>query len=421
MVWLHGGGNTGGAGGSDELYEGTRLISHGVLLVTVDYRLGIFGFFAHPELSRESPRHVSGNYAFLDQIAALRWVHDNIAKFGGDPGKVTIFGQSAGSMDLAVLLTSPLAKGLIHRAIGESGAAGRAMPLADAEKAGERTAQALKAPAEGALAYLRSLSAAELLKGGRTSTGAVLDGYVFDADPASVFQAGKTLPVPMIIGSNAIELGGGGSAESVRNNIQNRYRDLAPKALALYGLAQPGDQGTTDPVYGTVSDQWAADTSFRCPGIFQGEAHAAAGNPVWEYQFDRPIPPNAKVTHSGELAYVFGNLWNKGTQAGQFEEADRKLSDAVQAYWTNFAKTGDPNGPGALPRRVEPDADGRDDAEPGDDDATTCHGCCPRACGRERKGSDAPGRTRALLRAKTAGCSRPRAWNRRYFFRCAPT
>jgi para-nitrobenzyl esterase len=132
----------------------------------------------------------------------------------------------------------------------------------------------------------------------------------------------------------------------VRNNIQNRYRDLAPKALALYGLAQPGDQGTTDPVYGTVSDQWAADTSFRCPGIFQGEAHAAAGNPVWEYQFDRPIPPNAKVTHSGELAYVFGNLWNKGTQAGQFEEADRKLSDAVQAYWTNFAKTGDPNGPG---------------------------------------------------------------------------
>jgi para-nitrobenzyl esterase len=346
MLWLHGGGNTGGAGASDPLYEGMRLIGHGVVLVIMDYRLGVFGFMAHPELTRESPHRSSGNYAFLDQIAALRWVQANIAKFGGDPRNVTVFGQSAGSMDLGVLMTSPLAKGLFHRAIAESGAAGRATPLADAERAGQRTADALKAPAEGALAYLRSLSTADLLKGGRVSSSANLDGYVFDAQPPDVFAAGKALPIPLLIGSNAIEMGGGGSPDALRATIQSRYRDLAPKALALYGLASPGDKGITDPLYGGPNDQWAADTGFRCPGILQGEDQAAAGSPVWEYQFDRAIPPKPNVTHSGELAYVFGNLLPTGSQAGEFVDADRKLSDAIQTYWTNFAKKGDPNGAG---------------------------------------------------------------------------
>jgi para-nitrobenzyl esterase len=346
MLWLHGGGNTGGAGASDPLYEGTRLISHGVVLVIVDYRLGIFGFLAHPELTRESPHHSSGNYGFLDQIAALRWVQANIAKFGGDPKNVTVFGQSAGASDLSALMTSPLAKGLFHRAIAESGAADGVMPLADAERAGRRVADGLKAPAEGALAYLRSLSAADLLKAGRNPSSANLDGWVFDAGPVSVFAAGKALPIPLLIGSNAIEMGGSNSPDALRNTIQAHYRDLAPKALALYGLASPGATGKTDPLYGGPGDQWGADTGFRCPGILQGEAHAAAGFPVWEYQFDRAIPPKPTVVHSSELPYVFGNLWPTGSQAGEYREVDRKLSDAIQTYWTNFAKKGNPNGAG---------------------------------------------------------------------------
>jgi para-nitrobenzyl esterase len=133
MVWIHGGGNFAGVG-SDPVFNGENLARHGVILVTANYRLGIFGFFAHPELTKESPHHVSGNYGLLDQILALRWVHDNIAKFGGDPGNVTIFGESAGSLDVNVLMTSPLSKGLFCRVIGESGPVVAPPPLAEAEK-----------------------------------------------------------------------------------------------------------------------------------------------------------------------------------------------------------------------------------------------------------------------------------------------
>jgi para-nitrobenzyl esterase len=348
MVWLHGGGNTGGAGGSDPLYDGTELVSRGVVLVVVDYRLGIFGFLAHPELTRESPHHASGNYALLDQIAALEWVRRNIVRFGGDPANVTLFGQSAGAMDVGVLMTSPLARGLFHRAIAQSGAARRATPLADAEREGRRTAEGLGAPSAGAVAHLRSLSTADLLKA-RAPASAVLDGWVLASQPDAAFTAGAAHPVPLVIGSNAIEFAGSGGPASVRSAILSRYGVLAPRALALYGLSAPGDAGVVDPLYGGPDDQWGADTSFRCPGILQGERHAAAGHGVWQYQFDRAIPPKPHVVHSGELAYVFGNLWSSGSQAGAFEEADRTLSSFVQRYWTNFARSGDPNGAGVPP------------------------------------------------------------------------
>jgi para-nitrobenzyl esterase len=349
MVWIHGGGNTGGAGTADPLYDGTRLISHGVVLVIFDYRLGIFGFLAHPELTRESPNHSSGNYAFLDQIAALRWVHDNIAQFGGDPNNVTVFGQSAGSMDLDVLMTSPLAKGLFHRAIAESGAVGAFPNLADAERAGQQALEQLKPPSEGTLAWLRSLSSTDLLKVGRVPSDGNVDNWVFPANPAAVFETGKAHPVPLLIGSNAIEFAQQIPPDELRAKIQERFRDRAPRLLELYGLKLAGDKGLVDPLYGGPGDQIATDVEFRCPGIHQGEVHSTAGYPVWEYQFDRAIPPKPTVVHSSELPYVFGNLWSTGSQGGNYQEADRKLSNAIQIYWTNFARTGDPNGPG-VPR-----------------------------------------------------------------------
>jgi para-nitrobenzyl esterase len=351
MLWIHGGANVAGAGGADPLYDGSALINHGVVLIVIEYRLGIFGFFAHPELTRESPHHASGNYGILDQIAALQWVHDNIAKFGGDPGNVTIFGQSAGSIDVLALMASPLSKGLFHRAIGESGALpfGAASPTrAQAEGAGVAFAEELKAPSEGTLRYLRSLSTGDLLKAG-PGTGVIsapsADGWVFPAMPAEIFTVGRELRVPLIIGSNAIEFPAEGSSADLKKMMQGIFGDLAPKAFALYGLAGEGSHAGTDPVYGGLADQWGSDL-FRCPAIIQGEWHSAAGNPTWEYQFDRAIPPRPKTGHSSDLPYVFGNLYSKGSQGGDFRDADRSLSTTIQTYWTNFAKTGDPNGPG---------------------------------------------------------------------------
>ncbi len=346
MLWIHGGGNTGGAGASDPLYEGTRLVSRGVVLVVVDYRLGVFGFLAHPELTGESAHHSSGNYAILDQLAALRWVRDNITALGGDPANVTIFGQSAGGTDATALMASPLSQGLFHRAILQSGASRTLPPLAQRERAGERFGEKLKAPAGGALAYLRSLSTAELLAADTGGATPNVDGWLLAESPSEAFAAGRQHRVPLIAGSNAIELSGQSSPDELKRLIQSTYGDLAPKALAIYGLEGPGDTGRPDPLYGTVNDQWQADTSMRCPAVLQSGRHDAAGNPTWMYEFDRAIPPKPTVVHSSELPYVFGNLFPTGSQAGQYTDVDRTLSDTMVAFWTNFARTGDPNGAG---------------------------------------------------------------------------
>ncbi len=350
MVWVHGGGNVAGAGSADNLYDGGPLIAHDVVLVVVEYRLGIFGFFAHPELTKESPHHSSGNYGLLDQIAALQWVHDNIAQFGGDPDNVTLFGQSAGSIDIMALLTSPLSRGLFHRLIAESGPLfpNLIVPLKEREDAGVHALEQLPATTGRDLAHLRSLSAEELLK--INTGGAVLsfDAWVFPTHPAEVIRTGKAHAVPLLIGSNAIEFSAGGSADEVKRNIRDFSGDLSPKFLAHYGLAEGTRPPATDPVYGDLGEQWGGDL-FRCIGIVQGGQHAAAGNPVWEYEFGRAIPPRPKVGHSSELPYVFGNLYGKGDQAGDFQPADHRLSETIQTYWTNFARTGNPNGPG-VPR-----------------------------------------------------------------------
>ena len=280
----------------------------------------------------------------LDQIAALRWVRDNIARFGGDPENVTIFGQSAGATDVLALMASPLSAGLFHRAIAESGAPSPTSTLAlgEAEEQGARAAEKLGARAGRSLPFLRSLPPGELLKTEHAFSSFTADGWVFPAPPVAVWAAGRERAVALIIGTNGVEFPATGAPDDLRRTIRGFFGDLAPRALALYGLSGEGPAPSTDPVYGDAADQLGSDF-FRCPCVLHGEWHAAAGHPVWEYEFDRAIPPHPKVAHSGDLAYVFGNLLPEGSQGGEFQDADRRLSARIQAYWTNFARTGDPN------------------------------------------------------------------------------
>jgi para-nitrobenzyl esterase len=343
MVWIHGGAFVGGAG-TDPLFAGDELIKKNVVLVTLNYRLGIFGFYAHPELTRDSVHHSSGNFALEDQMAALQWVHDNIAAFGGDAKNITVFGQSAGGMSVATLLASPLAKGKFQRVIIESGAIIGGPPmkrLQDAEIAGSEFAGA------DSLQSLRELPAPELLKrlGSFMTThrdtrlGPVVDGYVLSADPNEAFRLHQEQKIPLIIGNNAREGFGHLNEEALGNAIKQFY-GADTTAASFYT--------TSDPVLGTPAAQWATDTSFRCSAVVTAARHAAGGAPVYSYQFEQSIPgrEGEGAAHSYELPYVFGNLLPAGALAGPYGAADRRLSNAMQAYWTNFAKRGDPNGPG---------------------------------------------------------------------------
>jgi para-nitrobenzyl esterase len=354
MLWIHGGANMGGTA-SSEFFGGGGLPGRGVVLVTTNYRLGIFGFFAHEQLSSASEHHSSGNYALLDQIAALRWVHDNIAQFGGDPDNITVFGQSAGAISISALMTSPLATGLFHKAISESGSITlHPARLADLEAANERWVRSLPIPKNRSpLAYLRRLGAAELLKAasdGRAPRPEIaLDGWVLTHEPAQVFFWGQEAPVPMIIGNNSREIPITESADQVRRNIEkSAAQDMVPRLLAAYGLANGGRGAADDPTIGPLSVQFIVDVQFRCTGTLQQAWHEAAHHPSYGYQFDRAIPGHEAegALHSGELPYVFGSFPEVGNIGGPFGEADRRLSDVIQRYWTSFARTGNPNATG---------------------------------------------------------------------------
>jgi para-nitrobenzyl esterase len=358
MLWLYGGSNIGGSGEEDYL-DGTSLSRRGVVIVTMNFRLGVFGFLAHPGLTAESPHYSSGNYGLLDQLAALRWVHENIAKFGGDPGNVTLFGQSSGGMDTAFLVASPLSKGLIHRAIQESGPPVREFePMKVTEQRGVKFAAAMKAPAgdADAIRYLRSLPAAESQKAAVTTkadapgTVAIteIDGYLIHKYTALAYQDGADLPIPMIVGNNAREQTHSYKPESMKKWIRDNFGSLAPQAEEFYGWAN-GGTGKDDPFFGPSGVQITADTRQRCPAIAQSIWRSSHGHATYEYLFDPPIAGETFTRHIAEVPFVFGNLLPLGAPlGGPYTDADRKISDQIQTYWVNFARTGNPNGD-ALP------------------------------------------------------------------------
>jgi para-nitrobenzyl esterase len=347
MVYFHGGGFVGGAG-SIPTFDGIALGRNGVITVTTNYRLGVFGFFAHPELTRASPHEASGNYGLADQIAALRWVKENIAAFGGDPARVTIFGQSAGAISVLDLMASPLSRGLIAGVIAESGTpllGGGGATRAEAEKQGSAFVDATGE----SIARLRSLSAEELMKRwstfaarGNARTWPIVDGWVLPKAPAAVFAEHREIAIPLLTGSNAREgLRVSGEAE-LPGRLREVFGDAAPRAATLYPAS-----AAPDPILGTSANLFATDTTFRCPAVIFQEWHAQQGSPVYAYLFEEAVPGREAggSQHSDEVSYVFGTL-DMLVGAGKVPEPIAKLSDTMVIYWANFAKRGNPNGPG---------------------------------------------------------------------------
>ena len=355
MVWIYGGGFAAGAT-SEPRQDGENLAKKGVVVVSMNYRLGVFGFFAHPELTAESEYHASGNYGLMDQVAALQWVQRNIAAFGGDPGNVTIFGESAGSFSVSALMASPLSQGLFHRAIGESGAFfSNTLPaksLAASQEEDLRLADALGA---SSLEALRALSAAALLDGAlkqkaiRFSPN--IDGYFFPAEARSVFASGKQSKVPLLAGWNADE----GNWKGIFEDAAPTATNFVTRARALYGdkadaLLKLYPAGTDDQAQRSAQDL-AGDRFIAYSTWKWIEMQLATGNSlVFRYEFDDVLPspkgstaPSRGAYHSAEIEFVFEALASKDLP---WRPEDEKLSDLMSSYWTNFARTGDPNGPG---------------------------------------------------------------------------
>jgi len=355
MVWIYGGGFAAGAA-SEPRQDGEVLAKKGVVVVSLNYRLGIFGFFSHPELTKESGHNASGNYGLMDQTAALNWVRRNIANFGGDPRKVTIFGESAGSFSVSAQMASPLAKGLFHRAIGESGAffgkTLKARTLAEAEEADRKFGESLGA---ASLDALRALPADKLLdaavKPGVIRFWPIIDGYFFPQDVPSIFADGKQSKVPLLAGWNADEGSYRGffgdlapTAANYVAKVHTEFGDRAEEFLKLYP-ASSDDQARRS-AQDLAGDRFIGYSSWKWI-----EMHLATGNSrVYRYEFDDAPPPAKDSTepshgayHSAEIEFVFEALPSKNLP---WRPEDEKLSDVMSSYWTNFAKTGNPNGPG---------------------------------------------------------------------------
>ncbi|MBI1198591.1 MAG: carboxylesterase family protein [Phenylobacterium sp.] len=349
MVWIHGGSQTFGYTGSP-LYDGATLAARGVVVVTVNYRLGVLGYLAHPELSAESPRGVSGNYGLLDQIEALRWVRRNIAAFGGDPTNVTIFGESAGAMSVVQMLASPLARGLFQRAIAESGgmptlpelkAAAHGLPSAE----GMGLAVAAAAKADG-LAALRAMDPETLTKAAYAAhyqVWSTVDGWVLKRQTVDTFDRGEQARVPTLAGFNGDEIRAlfkvpvPPDARTYEAAIRGRYGDLAEAFLRLYP-ASDLDSSTQDAM---------RDGTFGWGMVRLAAKQAAAGVPAYLYVFRHTYPAAAPygAFHGIEVPYVFGRVGKQvpaAWPAAPDTPAERDLQGAMLDYWTQFARDGAP-------------------------------------------------------------------------------
>jgi para-nitrobenzyl esterase len=353
MVWIYGGGFAMGSA-SFPLYSGDELAKRGVILVTITYRVGALGFLAHPELTAESPDKVSGNYGLLDQIAALKWVQKNIEAFGGDPAKITIFGESAGAISVSMLCASPLAKGLFSGAISESGGSfgpvkgqrglNGVQTLQAAEQDGLAFAQRMGA---ASIAELRQIAPEKWLSDPSAQMGGfwpVADGLVITDDQYKLYEQGKYNDVNVLIGTNSDEgsmfARPAESVEEYQKDIRERFGAFADRILEAYPAH------TIEETYTSAADIFR-ETAFAWPTYAWANLQSATGKSnVYLYYFDQPQPPSpffpAKLrgsAHASEMDYVFGHL-----DAGRRTESDFKLSDIMIQYWTNFAKYGDPNG-----------------------------------------------------------------------------
>ena len=374
MVWIHGGGFVGGSGALQGA-AGAPFAKQGVVLVTINYRLGRFGFFAFPALSGERPDELKGNYAYMDQIAALQWVKRNIAAFGGDPDNVTIFGFSAGGVSVHSLLASPLARGLFHKAIAQSGGSRdsvlTARPMSkdgvdpnypvSAETIGKTFARSMgiEGTDPAALASLRALSAEQVLRGAPPAAGAntppieltpILDGKLITETAETAYKAKHQPRVPLLAGSNSADTAGNRIKATTKDEFFARFGKWSAQAKAAYD-----PDGSTE--LATMVSRANDDFGQAEPARFAASAFAANGSPAYLYRFSYVASAmrermRAGTPHGGEIGFVFGTLGAGPGPASTPSPEDLAVSKMAQSYWVNFAKTGDPNGAGlpAWPR-----------------------------------------------------------------------
>lgn len=383
MVWIHGGGFVAGSGAGPTT-AGTQFAKRGVVLVTINYRLGRLGFFAFPALTQERPKDLKASYAYMDQIAALGWVRRNIAAFGGDPKNLSIFGESAGGVSVQTLLTSPLSRGFFQKAISESGGGrdgvltGRSMAEAEAIGVNFARKHGIEGTGAAALARLRALPVADIVDGGQESAGGkpiyagpILDGRLVAETAQSAYEHGRGAKVPLIVGSNSADFVGFISADS-KDALFSQFGEAKADAIAAYDPDGKADLRALLTMAGT--DRVQAE-----PARFTADAFAKKGAPAYVYRFGY-LPAAMRermaggVPHGGEIPYVFDTL---GSGWGPPPTAeDRAVSQTLNRYWANFARSGDPNGPG-LPRWTRHD-DKNDSVMEFRPDGTAVSGSDPR-------------------------------------------